>query len=268
MGRPGCSHSCVSTSIIFYAHASIFLDKNSHDEEPRRAPLGSEGGDITELPQSQWLQLQDGESAKANPKPVVQVTDAATTCRSCTLLNVSTELIIKILAYLPVDDLFSVQCTCRTIRDIIAGTACLQYIIRAYINGVNDFLPPDFPHSERLELLRRHEQAWSGLQLNLFTKCVINIPLSGRFTLQDGYLIYEILTSRPSRYGYADLFSATTDEELCWVHITMDGDHLDLSTETTFAVDHDLMITIRYCIISGPVLSSEPDKLQQNLGCR
>ena len=29
-----------------------------------------------------------------------------------------------------------------------------QYTMRAYINDVDDILPPDFPHSERLELLR------------------------------------------------------------------------------------------------------------------
>jgi len=145
--------------------------------------------------------------------------------------------------------------------------------MRAFINGVNDFLPPDFSHSEHLELLQSHEQAWSGLQFNLCTECVINVPfrvgLPNEFTLQDGYLIYELLTSRPSRYGYADLCSAATDEELCWVHITMDDHHFpDLSTEATFAVDRDLMVTIRFRIISNPVLSSEPDKLQQNLGRR
>jgi hypothetical protein len=76
-----------------------------------------------------------------------------------TLFDLSTEVLVEILAYLPAVRLFSVQRTCRTIRDIIAGTTYFQYTMRAFINGVDDLLPPDFPHSERLELLRCHEQS-------------------------------------------------------------------------------------------------------------
>jgi len=144
-----------------------------------------------------------------------------------TLLDLSTEVLVEILAYLPVVSLFSVQRTCRTIRDIIAGTTYFQYTMRAYINGVDDDLPPDFPHSERLELLRRHEQSWSNLQLraSIFTQCVTgdsDVPFTSCFILQDGYLIYECLTLELQRYGYADLCSASRDEELRWVHVTMD----------------------------------------------
>ena len=75
------------------------------------------------------------------------------------LLHLSTEVLIEILGYLPGADMVSMQQTCRTIRDIIAGTAYLQYILRADINGVDDFLIPRLSYSERLELLRRHEQS-------------------------------------------------------------------------------------------------------------
>jgi len=50
---------------------------------------------------------------------------------SCTLLDLSTELLIEILAYLPVDDLSSVQWSCRMVGDIIADTAYFQYIMHA-----------------------------------------------------------------------------------------------------------------------------------------
>jgi len=98
-------------------------------------------------------------------------------------------MLIEILAYLPAADMIAVQRTCRTIRDIVAGTAYLQYILHTEINGVNDLLPPDFPYSERLELLRCHERSWRDLQSNLFAEphsiCVHNLKF---FTLQDGYL--------------------------------------------------------------------------------
>jgi hypothetical protein len=81
-----------------------------------------------------------------------------------TLLNLSTELLIQILAYLQAVDLFSVQRTCREICHIVADSRYLQYILRTKINGVDDFLPPDFRYPKRLELLRRHEKSWNGLQ--------------------------------------------------------------------------------------------------------
>ena len=177
------------------------------------------------------------------------------------LLNLSTEVLVEILAYLPVVSLFSVQRTCRTIRDIITGTTYFQYTMRAYINGVDDILPPDFPHSERLELLRRHEQSWNSLQLNISTRyhqdrVTSDVPFPCAFLLQDGYLIYQCLTGGSPRYGYADLCSASRDEELRWVHITIANRHLPTASTVTveFAVDHDLMVAIRYCVASDLII--------------
>src|SRR6267142_1914293 len=182
-----------------------------------------------------------------------------------TLLDLSTEVLIEILAYLPVVNLFSVQRTCRTIRDIIAGTTYFQYTMRAYINGVDDLLPPDFPHPERLELLRHHEQLLNSQQLNIFTQYhrdrvtgAVPLPRASPFVLQDGYLIYEYLMGGLQRYGYADLCSASPDEELRWVHITIANGHLPTTSTATvgFAVDHDLMVAIRYCVASDLIIES------------
>ena len=102
----------------------------------------------------------------------IPASPVATPPSTCTLLDLSTEVLIEILSYLPVADMLSAQHTCRTIRDIVVGTAYLQYILHAEINGIDDVLPPNFPYSERVELLRRHEQSWNELSLNLFTACV------------------------------------------------------------------------------------------------
>jgi hypothetical protein len=180
-----------------------------------------------------------------------------------TLLDLSTEVLIEILVYLPVVSLFSVQRTCRTIHDIIAGTTYFQYTMRAYINGVDDLLPPDFPHSERLELLQRHEQSWNSLQLDIFTQyhkdhVTGDVPLPCPFILQDGYLIFECLTRGLQRYGYADLSSASQGEELRWVHITIANGYLPITSTVVveFAVDHDLMIAMRYCVASDHIIGS------------
>jgi len=53
----------------------------------------------------------------------------------------------------------------------------------------------------------------------------------------------------------------------------MDDSHFPTNPSTkatgmTFVVDHDLMVILRFRIISDLVLSSEPDKLQRNHGLR
>jgi hypothetical protein len=115
-----------------------------------------------------------------------------------TLLNLSTELLIQILSYLPPADLFSVQRTCHKIRQIVVGTTYLQYILRTQINGVDDFLPPDLPYPERLERLRRHEKTWNRLQFNLFAEFTTNVPQTDCYILRNGYLIYEDLSRSPN----------------------------------------------------------------------
>ena len=169
------------------------------------------------------------------------------------LLDLSTEVLVEILAYLPATDMIAVQRTCRTIRVIIAGTAYLQYTLHAEINGVDDLLPPDFPYSERLELLRCHEQSWRDLQFQRFAEChdIPDVPDLAVFTLQDSYLIYECFSRRERslKYGYTDLCSADRNKELRWVHLTMGESQYSDSTMIAFAVDHDLAITVRFCIL-------------------
>ena len=166
------------------------------------------------------------------------------------LLNLSTELLVQILSYLPVTDFFSVQRTCRKIHDIIAGTTYLQYVLRTQINGLEDLLPPDFPYTERLKLLRRHEESWNGLEFNLFAEFTTSVPRPDCYTLRDRYLIYEDISGTTLRYGYTDLCSATRNEDLPWVHITLYDIHPPLPSKVVFAVDHDLVVVIRFRVLS------------------
>ena len=172
------------------------------------------------------------------------------------LRRLSTELLVETLAYLPAADMISVQRTCRTIRDIIAGTAYLQYTLRAGINGVEDFLLPGVSYSERLELLRRHEQSWDSLQFDLFTKCdILHMP---SFTLQDGYLINQhfVFVAReglPLEYHYTDLCSAARNEDLHWVEVIMreTGNISPFHPRVIFAVDQDLVVVVRFFVLSN-----------------
>ena len=148
----------------------------------------------------------------------------------CSLLDLSTKVLVEILSYLPATGLFSIQRPCRTIRDIVIGTTYLQYVLCLRINGLDDLFPPDFPYSERLKLLQRHKQSWKAQQFNLLTRCVTNFPYPDRFILQDGYLIYEAAKRQETMffYGYANLCSCSQGNELHWVHITLDNSRLPI----------------------------------------
>ena len=168
------------------------------------------------------------------------------------LLDLSTEVLIDILSFLPAADLLSVRGTCHTIRDIVDGTACLQYVLCIHRMGVDDILPPDFPYCDRFKLLKHHEQSRNALQFNLFTKCFLDPPFSGwivQYILQGGYFIYPSVTAEGVRqYSYSDLCAATRNEELRFVHIRADNSCvLDQTTVTwTFAVDHNLVVVMRF----------------------
>jgi hypothetical protein len=173
-----------------------------------------------------------------------------------TLLDLSTEVLVEIIAYLPAADMIAVHRTCRTTRDIVAGAAYLQYILHAEINGVDDLLPPDCPYSERLELLQSHEQSWRDLKFNLFAEfdntSVVPNNLA-YFTLQDSYLIYQCHPEpgKGLQYGYTDLCSADRSKELRWVHLTMGEIQYPgpMKSIIEFAVDHDLVMVMRFCIL-------------------
>ncbi|KAI9444498.1 hypothetical protein H4582DRAFT_821559 [Lactarius indigo] len=69
-----------------------------------------------------------------------------------------------------------------------------------------------------------------------------------RYILQDGYLIYEMVTNTladTAQYGYIDLYSSSAHPNVKadWAHISL-AVHLPLS-DIVFAVDHDLVVAIR-----------------------
>ena len=168
------------------------------------------------------------------------------------LLDLSTEVLIDILSFLPAADLLSVRRTCHTIHDIVDGTTRLQYILCIHRMGVDDILPPNFPYSDRFKLLKHHEQSRNALQFNSFTKCFLDSPFSGwilQYILQGGYLIYSSVTAEGvTQYSYSDLCAATRDEELRFVNIR--PDHSCVLSQSavlfTFAVDHNLVVVMRF----------------------
>jgi len=163
---------------------------------------------------------------------------------SDTLPGLPTELIIRIFAHLQVADLLSVQHTCRRFYDVISDSASLQYFLHTEVNLLEDLLPSDFSLHDRVALLKDHETAWNNLRLNIITRFVNSEESHAYcYILQDGYLIYKAVTNT-SRYGYIDLYSSSAlpNTEARWTHISLPASSL---SDIVFAVDHNLVVTIR-----------------------
>ncbi|KAH9161564.1 hypothetical protein EDB89DRAFT_715732 [Lactarius sanguifluus] len=159
-----------------------------------------------------------------------------------------TELLVRIFSHLQVEDLLSVQHTCRRFCDVISGSDSLQYFLHTEINLLEDLLPPDFSLRDRVDLLKHHETAWNTLQLNKFAWLTTSSEESRArcYILQDGYLIYEVVTNTlasttTAQYGYIDLHSSPNAEAL-WTHISLAFPR-PLSN-IVFAVDHNLVVAI------------------------
>jgi F-box associated protein len=172
---------------------------------------------------------------------------------ACPLLDIPTELLVQILSYLSYDDLCLLQGTCRRIKDIVAGTAYLEYLLHTGIDNVDDLLPSDVPLPTRLELLKHHERSWSDLRFSVFSEFFMmddntrNSNNVARYTLQNGYLILSdsIPVGQGLKYRYIDLYSLSPGEEVNWIPIRL---RVIRPRSIVFAADHNLVVAITFGI--------------------
>ena len=166
-----------------------------------------------------------------------------------TVSSLPTELLVRFLSYLLAIDLLSAQRTNRRIHDVVTDSSYLQYITRLQINGVDDLIPPDRPITTRLRLLRRNGKSWNSPQYHIFTKEYFPEIDQCLFILQDNYLIDTKLTTFRMlviEYGYVDLLSTSPHQGPRWVHTPMQHVNLPNPPKFEFAVDHNLMVAIRF----------------------
>jgi hypothetical protein len=172
---------------------------------------------------------------------------------SCPLLDIPTELLVRILSNLSCDDLCLLQGTCRRFKDIIFGTPYLEYLLHTGIDNVDDLLPPGVPFPERVELLKLHERSWSGLRFNLSSEFSTHDSARdnvARYTLQNGYLIHSDSipwTVGGLIYKYIDLCSLSSGEEANWVPIRL---RVVRPLNVVFAADHNLAVAITFAVLA------------------
>ena len=176
-----------------------------------------------------------------------------------TFLNLSAEILIEILAYLPLRDIEACQLTCRKLRNVIAGSSLLQYIIQTFLAGVDDPLVPGVSIVERITTLKTLEARWRDLDIRRRT-AQINRGTAWpwlNYTVHDDYLLAVRVdgehSDQPPGYSYIDLREQAAFTDPLWKKV--DVPWSDQHCIFAFAAnENDLAVVVTY-VCDNVVLS-------------
>lgn len=167
-------------------------------------------------------------------------------------LTFSAEVLIEILAHLPLRDIVACKLTCRKLCDVIARSSLLQYIIQSFLAGVYDPLLSGAPIVERLNALKGLEATWRDLDVRQRTTLITrgNAWPWLNYTVQDDYLLAlrsdSDSLSQPPGYSYIDLRqpAALTDPVWRKVDVPWPGQHYIFS----FAANENDLAVVVTCV--------------------
>ncbi|KAH6912077.1 hypothetical protein BKA70DRAFT_1054255, partial [Coprinopsis sp. MPI-PUGE-AT-0042] len=105
------------------------------------------------------------------------------------LVLLPSEILIKILSYLPLQSLLVSLQTCKTIKGIYDTSTSLQYLAELEVAGMldNPYCPLDT--TQRLLMLRQREEAWWCLEPQLTTLLNVHAKFSGLYDVSSSALL-------------------------------------------------------------------------------
>lgn len=168
-----------------------------------------------------------------------------------TFLNFSPEILIEILAYLPLRGIVACKLTCKKLHDVIADSSLLQYIIQTFLAGVHDPLLPGLSTVERMSALKDLEAAWRDLDIRRRTT-QINRGTAWpwlNYTVHDDYLLAVRGDSdhpdQPPGYSYIDLCEQAEFTDPLWkkVDVPWSGQHCMFAFA---ANENDVAVVVTY----------------------
>lgn len=168
-----------------------------------------------------------------------------------TFFNLSTEILIEILAYLPLRGIVACKLTCKKLHDVIADSSLLQYIIQTFLAGVHDPLLPGASTVERMSALKGLEAAWRDLDIRRRTSKISQGTAWPwlNYTVHDDYLLAVRGDSdhpdQPPGYSYVDLRERDGFTHPLWekIDVPWSGQHC---TFAFAANENDLAVVVTY----------------------
>ncbi len=179
-------------------------------------------------------------------------------------LNLSAEILIEILAHLPLRDIVACKLTCRKLHAVIADSLLLQYTIQTHRAGVHDPLLPGASIVERMSALKHLEATWRDLDVRRRT-AQINRGIAWpwlNYTIHDDYLLAVRGDSddlnQPPGYSYVDLRQQAALTHPLWkkVDVPWNGQRCMFA----FAANENNLVAVITCVrhVLGTSYS-EPD---------
>lgn len=157
------------------------------------------------------------------------------------LTDLPSELLLKILHLLKLNDIENLAVTCRLLRSTVEYSHYAQYSRQLALVGLTDAFPLDsgFTFHERLDALERRERAWAGLLPQSSTTLPITFRTSDVHGLDGGVLFLGhrdddpyIPMTRGLYYTTLPSSLSTVNNEtraVCWSRIELESlDILDI----------------------------------------
>lgn len=161
------------------------------------------------------------------------------------LLQLPSELVIRILSYLDLPPLISCLKSCRVLHTTISNSVLLQYIIELQAAGFENNSNCTLNLSERLRRLKAREQSFLRFRPD-FTK-TIPIPHDGLGIYELSGGVFALGESSRKVLPFLKLPSAES-EEAKWEDITMlDPDRFIVDAGVAIE-EHDLVVLITRCV--------------------
>lgn len=174
-------------------------------------------------------------------------------------LTFSTEILIEILAHLPLRDIVACRLTCRKLNDVIIHSSLLQYIAQTFLSGVRDPLILGPSIVERSDALQGLEATWRDLDIRQRTGQITRGTAWPwlNYIVHDDYLLAVRGDSddQPPGYSYIDLRqpSALTDPLWRRVDVPWQGQNCMFA----FAANENDLTAVVTCVPPSAVVVSK-----------
>ena len=179
--------------------------------------------------------------------------DAPQAPQPISLLQIPSELMVRILLFLSPLDIISCGRTCRTLHDL-CSESILRYLIQMERCAVRDDMSPGLSYPERLRILKQREETWKVLDFHRFLQASVPFEVTSLYDFTGGAFFLSRIHHYANReaamgYSYVTLPSLSNpqDQKLEWKEFSFDTEMLDFGLAVH---EHDLIAVLTACVIS------------------